>query len=80
MSEIEKLEATLRIMDGALAISMEMAAAIKPLIPEYDSLDEFTRAKWQPLITSIFKAAEYAEKHQIAQWSNSAAIRKGTPE
>jgi hypothetical protein len=28
----------------------------------------------------LFKAAEYAEKHQIAQWSNSAAIRKGTPE
>lgn len=56
------------IMDGALKISADLAAAIGPLIPRPGSLGPEQRKQWQAVVNAIYAAADYADQYDLKQW------------
>jgi hypothetical protein len=65
-SRLVEAHAQLRVMDGALALAGNLAAALKPLIPQVDSVSGEEKDKWQKVINVIFESAEYADRNGIA--------------
>lgn len=61
----EQLKKDLVIHQGALAISAELANALRGLIPHPESLDADKRKKWQAVVDAIFKAAAYADDFNV---------------
>jgi hypothetical protein len=47
-------------MDTALLLATEIAAALKPLIPRYESTSGETRERWQKVVNAIHAAADFA--------------------
>jgi len=63
-----ELRRQLKILDDALGIASELVAAISPLIPDKHSLNGDDLEKWQKVVNAVFKAAEYADKHNLEKW------------
>jgi hypothetical protein len=65
-TRLVEAHAQLRITDGALDLAAELAQAIKPLLPKFDSVSGEEKEKWQRVVSVIFQSAEYAHKYFLA--------------